>query len=154
MLVKHERSCWTKDGNQLKILQIAGHEAAAEPVGELGGGAGDADGGKFRARGDHLRVVRALRPLDALQNVLRAVLERAVGRGLILEEDGHAAVVGRPAAEVRRGLAPLPEAFVAALLFELQIAVFDVLRAAHEPDDMVARALEVGADVEKVLLHE
>lgn len=93
MLVKHERSCWTKDGNQLKILQIAGHKAAAEPVGELGGGAGDADGGKFRARGDHLRVVRALRPLDALQNVLGAVLERAVGRGLILEEDGHAAVV-------------------------------------------------------------
>lgn len=88
-------------------------------------------------------------PLDALQNVLGAVLERAVGRGLILEEDGHAAVVGRPAAEVRRGLAPLPEAFVAALLFELQIAVFDVLRAAHEPDDMVARALEVGADVRK-----
>ena len=86
--------------------------------------------------------------------MLGAVLERAVGRGLILEEDGHAAVVGRPAAEVRRGLAPLPEAFVAALLFELQIAVFDVLRAAHEPDDMVARALEVGADVKKVLLHE
>ena len=86
--------------------------------------------------------------------MLGAVLERAVGRGLILEEDGHAAVVGCPAAEVRRGLAPLPEAFVAALLFELQIAVFDVLRAAHEPDDMVARALEVGADVEKVLLHE
>ena len=31
----------------------------------------------------------ALCPLDALQNVLGAVFERAVGRGLILEEDGH-----------------------------------------------------------------
>lgn len=137
-----------------KFYKSADMKPPRSQLASSAGGAGDADGGEFRARGDHLRVVRALRPLDALQNVLGAVLERAVGRGLILEEDGHVAVVGRPAAEVRRGLAPLPEAFVAALLFELQIAVFDVLRAAHEPDDMVARALEVGADVEKVLLHE
>ena len=115
-----------------------------------------ADGGGFRARGDHLRVVRALRPLDALQNVLGAVLERAVGRGLILEEDGHAAVVGCPAAEVRRRLAPFPAAARSAVLHsdQLQIAALHVLHAAHEPDDMVARALEVGADVEKMLLHE
>ena len=87
-----------------KFYKSADMKPPRRPVGELGGGAGDADGGEFRARGDHLRVVRALRPLDALQNVLGAVLERAVGRGLILEEDGHVAVVGRPAAEVRRGL--------------------------------------------------
>ena len=85
------------------------------------------------------------------ENVLRAARKVAVRRGLVLQQNGHIAVVGGPAAEVGRRLAPFPKAFVSARLTQLQIAARNVLRAAHQPDDVVTRALKMRADVKKAL---
>ena len=74
----------------------------------------------------------------------------------VLDKNADIVVIRRPAAEVRRRLAPFPAAARSAVLHsdQLQIAALHVLHAAHEPDDVIACLLEKLADVKKMRLHQ